>query len=178
MLYLVLVKWVNGSAGLWDQREKGLVEWDWLVCWRAADAKLDRPLRPATTRKVVPEDPAPTKDVLRLHKGPHKAESALLVQAQTGRIGLARFLYNRRVPGIASAHRQCQEGEGNPRHIALFWGCEASRRHQLTDPAGRTQSYPQMIGSSKAVKGLVRWMLLSGRLNQFSLATSLLSLSE
>jgi hypothetical protein len=135
MLYLVLVKWVNGPAGLWDRREKGLVERDWLARWRAADAKLDRSLRPAMTRNVAPEDQAPTKNVLRLHKGLHKAESALLVLARTGRIGLARFLYNRRVPGIASAQCQCQAGEETPRHMALFCGREASRRHQLYGPS-------------------------------------------
>jgi hypothetical protein len=131
-------KWINGPALEWDQREKGLVERDWLVRWQIAEAKMDKPPRPdpIPDHKVVPIDPAPTKGVLRLHKELHKAESALLVQARTGRIGLARFLYSRKVPGIASAQCQCQAGEETPRHVALFCNRAANRRQQLMDPEG------------------------------------------
>jgi hypothetical protein len=78
------------------------------------------------------------KGVLQLHKELYKAESTLLVQSRTGRIGLARFLYTRKVPGIASAQCQCRAGEETPRHMALFCNHEANRRHQLMDPEGKT----------------------------------------
>lgn len=133
---------------------------------------------PNPDRKVVPIDPTPTKGVLQLHNELHKAESALLVQSRTGRIGLARFLYSRKVPGITSAQCQCRAGEETPRHMALFCNREANRRHQLTDPGGRAQSFPQLVGSIKAVKGFVRLMMLSGRLSQFSPAKRLLFPSE
>jgi len=42
---------------------------------------------------VVPEDIPPTKQMLKLYKGLRKAESALLTQTRTGRIGLAKFLH-------------------------------------------------------------------------------------
>jgi hypothetical protein len=61
---------------------------------------LGRVVRPSTdigNRPIVPEDTPPTKQVLELHKNLYKAESALLVQARTKRIGLAEFPYNRRV---------------------------------------------------------------------------------
>jgi hypothetical protein len=69
--------------------------------------------------------------VLKLHLGLQKAESSVLVQARTGRIGLAKFLYNRKVPGIQSA--QCQSGaeEETPRHMALYCIEEAGRRPGL-----------------------------------------------
>ena len=47
--------------------------------------------------------------VIELHKGLHKAESALLVQARTKKIGLAEFLYNQRVPGTDTAKCQCEQ---------------------------------------------------------------------
>jgi hypothetical protein len=62
--------------------------------------------------------------------------------------------------------------------MALFCNYEANHRHQLTDPEGKNQSFPQLVGSFKAVKGFVRWMMLSGRLGQFSLARRLLFPSE
>jgi hypothetical protein len=115
-------KWVGGPAGPWDRREKKIVERDWVVRWRTETAKLDRPLRPGMDlgdRKVVLEDSAPTKDILRLHKELCKAESALLVRARTGRIGLARFLHSCKVPGLECAKCQCRAGEETPRPIAL-----------------------------------------------------------
>lgn len=84
------------------------MDWDWAARWQTETAKLDRPLRPGTDPggcKLTLEDPAPTKDVLQLHNGLRKAESALLVQARTGRIRLARFLHSRKVPGFETA--QC-----------------------------------------------------------------------
>jgi hypothetical protein len=66
--------------------------------------------------------------VLKLHAGLRKAESSILVQARTGRIGLAKFLYNRKVPGILSAQCRCRNGEETPRHIALYCTEETDRR--------------------------------------------------
>ena len=74
--------------------------------------------------------------MLLLHKSLQKAESALLVQARTGKIGLGKFLYNRKVPGIVTAQCWCGAGFETPRHIVLYCIEEASRRGQLTDQAG------------------------------------------
>jgi hypothetical protein len=38
----------------------------------------------------------------------------MLVQARTGRIGLAKFLYSRKVPGVVSAQCRCGAGEETP----------------------------------------------------------------
>jgi len=122
--------------------------------------------------------PAPTKDVLQIHNGLHKAESALLVQARTGRIRLARFLHSRKVPGFETAQCQCRAREETPRHMVLFCTHETNRKSQLTDRNGRNWSYPQLVGVNEAVKGFVRWMMFSGRLGQFTLAKRLLYPSE
>ena len=83
--------------------------------------------------------------MLGLHKDLRKAESALLIQARTGRIGLAKFLYSRRVPGFESAKCQCGARGETPGHMALFCVQEASRRQRLRDRTGRAQPYPTLL---------------------------------
>jgi hypothetical protein len=48
-----------------------------------------------------------------------KAENSALVQVRTGRIGLAKFLFNHKVTGMESAKCRCGAGEETPRHRAL-----------------------------------------------------------
>jgi hypothetical protein len=98
-------KWVEQWTGIplsqWDWQEKKLVLQDWEKRWHVENRKLGCIVRLGTdpgNRRVVPKDSPPTIQVLKLHKGLWKAESALLTQALTGRIGLAKFLYGRRVP--------------------------------------------------------------------------------
>jgi hypothetical protein len=122
--------------------------------------------------RAIPEVAPLNKAVLKLHSGLRKAESSVLVQAQTGRIGLAKFLYNRKVPGILSAQCRCGAGEETPRHMALYCIEEAGRRLGLRTN-GRT-NYQQLIGTASGAKQFAKWLICSGRLGQFSLARSLL----
>lgn len=139
---------------------------------------LFRPELDPGGKKLVIEDPPPTDKVVELHKGLHKAESALLVQARTKKIGLAEFLYTQRVPGIDTAKCRCGAGHETPRHMALFCTEEADRRRELTDHTGKKWTYPQLIGSWEAVRSFAKWMMFSGRLGQFQLAKRLLYVSE
>ena len=43
----------------------------------------------------------------------------------------------------------------------------------LKDSAGRAQAYPVLTGTKEGLKSLVQWIMLSGRLGQFSLASRL-----
>jgi hypothetical protein len=96
----------------------------------------------------------------------------VLVQAHIGRIGLARFLYNHKVPRIESAKCRCKAREEILRHIALYCTEEAERRQHLrTD--GRV-NYQQLIGTNEGAKRFSEWMICTGRLGQFSLAMRLL----
>ena len=90
----------------------------------------------------------PNRAVLKLHSGLRKAESSVPVQARTGRIGLAKFLYSRKVPGILSAQCRCRAGEETPRHMALFCTDETERRQCLR--AGRRVNYRER-GSDSGV---------------------------
>src|SRR5271156_6574594 len=90
-------EWIGLPLSQWDWQEKKLVLQDWERRWHAENRRLGRIVRPGTdlgNNRIVPEDPPPTKQVLNLHKDLRKAESALLVQARTGQIGLAKFLYS------------------------------------------------------------------------------------
>ena len=95
-----------------------------------------------------------------------------------GKIGLAKFLYSRKVPGFETVQCRCGAGYETPQHMVLSCIEEMDRRNQLTDPAGRKWSYPQLIGDREAVKSFTRWMMCSGRLGQFELAKRLLFYSE
>jgi hypothetical protein len=54
-----------------------------------------------------PEATPPNKQVLKLHARLQKAGSSVLIQARTGRIGLGKFLYNCKVPGVLSVKSKC-----------------------------------------------------------------------
>jgi len=160
------------------------VQKEWTERWRLACCKqekdiLFRPELDPGAKELVIEDPPPTDKVIELHKGLHKAESALLVQARTKKLGLAEFLYAQRVPGIDTA--KCLRGAGHetPRHTALFCTGEADRRRKLTEHIGKKWTYPpQLIGSWEAVRSFAKWVMFSGRLGQFQLAKRLLCPSE
>jgi hypothetical protein len=154
---------------------------DWTERWtRASGTQDNRLLWPRTDLggDQVGLDPAPTAQVLSLHKSLQKAESALLVQARTGKIGLGKFLHDRKVPGFETAKCRCGAGFETPRHMVLYCIEEAGRRGQLTDQAGRKWTYEQLTGRAQATKGFARWMMGSGRLGQFALAKRLLYDSE
>jgi hypothetical protein len=84
---------------------------DWKERWkRERDRKrVERIVRPGTdpgsssSSKAILEDTPLNEAVLKLHSGLRKAESSVLVQARTGRIGLAKFLYNCKVLGVLTA---------------------------------------------------------------------------
>jgi hypothetical protein len=128
--------------------------------------------------RVIPGDTLPTAKLLEFYKDLRKAESILLVQIRTGKIGLAQFLYSRRVPGYPTANCLCRGGHETPRHIVLYCIQERHRRQELKDQAGRAQAYPVLTGTKKGIKDLVQWIILSGRLGQFSLASRLLYSGE
>ena len=92
----------------------------WTARWTEDCRRTERVVRPGTDpggHRAVPEDTLPNTAVLKNHSGLRKAESSVLVQARTGRIGLAKFLYNCKVPGVLSA-----SGDAGPeeRHLGTW----------------------------------------------------------
>jgi hypothetical protein len=165
-------KWIGEPLEQWGEREKELVLKDWRTRWQKGPVRIERPGTDPGGQRIVVEDTAPDKRVLQLHAGLRKAESAILIQACTGKIGLAKFLYTRKVPGVVSAQCGCGRGEETARHMVLFCTKEAERhRHLRTN--GRVD-YRRLIGTNEGAKKLTEWMMRSGRLGQFSLAKRLL----
>lgn len=170
-------KWAGTQLSHWDQRVDRRVLADWKDRWKDAVDKLGRVEQLGTgpvKRWVTLVDTPPTKQVLKLHEGLRKAESSLLIQVRTGKIGLNKFLYSRRVPGYSTAQCQCRGGEETPRHIALFCIREADRRYSLRPAGGGPVDYRRLVGSNEGARVITEWMMRSGRLGQFALARRLL----
>ena len=166
-------KWIGQPIEQWDEQEKPKVLQDWKIRRTEDSRRAERIVRPGTDPGgTVPEDIPPNRAVLKLHSGLRKAESSVLVQARTGRIGLAKFLYSCKVPGILSTQCRCGAGEETPRHMSLYCTEETERRQHLR--TGRRLDYQQLIGTNSGARKLAEWMIRSGRLGQFTLARRLL----
>jgi hypothetical protein len=103
-------KWIGQPIEQWDEREKPRMLADWTNRWKEDQGRQERVVPSGTDPRgncIVPEDPPPSRQVLKLHVGLRKVERSMLVQAHTGRVGLAKFLYVRKVPGIDRNIRNC-----------------------------------------------------------------------
>jgi hypothetical protein len=54
-----------------------------------------------------------------VHSELRKAESSVLIQLRTGRIGLAYFLHKAKVLGFDTGQCRCGQGAETPRHLLL-----------------------------------------------------------
>lgn len=61
--------------------------------------------------------PTPSRKVLHLHDKLPKWISSLMVQMRTGKIGLKKILYVRKVPDVDDTECKCGEGEETVRHV-------------------------------------------------------------
>src|SRR3954468_5538290 len=66
---------------------------------------------------------------LELHSGLIKAQSSVLIQMRTGKIGLSAFLFHRKVPGYETPLCTCGQGPQTPEH--LFTTCTDPQSHNL-----------------------------------------------
>ena len=113
-----------------------------------------------------------SKKRLKIHTLLKKAESALTTQIRTGKIGLADFLYQRRVPAVTSPACPCGWHRQSPEHVVMF--CRLiDNREQMFCAAG-TNNYQQLTETYKTLKILTTWLMKTGLLTQFSLASTLL----
>jgi hypothetical protein len=166
--------WIGGPVGQWNEREKPRVLQDWKDRWEAHNQRVSRDIgRELVGSGLVSRDTPPTSRVLGLHKQLRKAESSLLVQARTEKIGFANFLFESKVPGVESGQCMCGGGLETPQHVTLYCAQERERRHLLRI-GGAPVDYRQLIGSPQGASLFTRWLMCSGRLGQYSLARSLL----
>jgi len=115
----------------------------------------------------------PSQKIINRHKELYKAESAMMIQVRTGKIGLAKFLCNMKAPDFPTPIcRKCGQGEETAIHLLFY--CESLRRerNQLRNE-GRLNIRKLMttkIGFEKVSK----WMIQHAGIDQFRLAGSLL----
>ena len=109
---------------------------------------------------------------LKIHNNLMKAESALTTQIRTEKIGLAHFLFNRRVPGVMTPVCSCGWQKQTAKHIILH--CRLiDGRYEVLKQIG-TNDYRTIMSSSKMLKKLTTWIIKANLLTQFSLASQLL----
>ena len=115
---------------------------------------------------------------LTKHAGLQKHKSSLLVQIQTGKIGLRAFLHSRRVPGVSSPCCECGAGRETALHLILECRDTASQRWDLMEALGAAtpidrSSLAEAMKNSTTGGEIVWWLLRLGRLREFRLAIRL-----
>lgn len=114
----------------------------------------------------------PDNKILDLHIGMNKAESSILIQLRTGKIGLARFLHKSRVPGYDSEECRCGFGVADPQHFLLDCPLYSEERRRAFGE-GEMPSYNRMVSQPGLTRRVARWAIRTGELRQFELASRL-----
>ena len=92
-----------------DTSPEAAAEQTWRRRWQNEYEKAVR--RRPRRHKEAADTPLFTEEAVRRHDGLRKAESSVLVQARTGKIGLRDFLFQRRVPDTVTPLCSCSSGE-------------------------------------------------------------------
>ena len=116
---------------------------------------------------------APSTSRLKLHEQLKKAKSSVLVQARTGRIGLAHFLCKARVPGYKTPAYRCGLGDKTAEHLLLHCRLETERRQWR-----RGTRLSDLVSEPSRAATTAKWIIQSSRLGQFQLASRLLYSGE
>ena len=106
---------------------------------------------------------------LKAHNDLTKAESSLLVQARTGKIGLRQFLFQRRVPGVATPLCECGGAEETVAYA--LEGCfEFPEGLDLQRKEGPVSTLLTRLQEGIGVRPILRWLM--GRLPEYRLAAA------
>ena len=151
------------------------VERDWKRRWERTSAAR-RAQEGRNTREPAETDPVfRGKQALKRHMGLKKHESSLLTQIRTGKVGLRAFLFQRRVPNVATPLCRCGNGEETPAHIAVFCPeLEEERRELRAILAPQalltTRDFAGATGDPARASAMVKWLLATGRFPEYRLA--------
>ena len=112
------------------------------------------------------------KKRLKIHSNLAKAESSLATQIRTEKIGLANFLFNRRVPNVNSPACICGWPRQTAKHVIMH--CQLiDGRNELFNQV-KTNNYRTIIENSAKLKKLTAWLMRADILKQFSIAATML----
>jgi hypothetical protein len=114
-------------------------------------------------------------DALKKHRHLHKHESSLLTQIRTGKVGLRAFLFERKVPNVATPRCLCGEAPETAAHLVLDCRDLAQPREELrrlmSPKAMRTyRDFATATAKKKNARTIVSWLLSTGRFPEFRLA--------
>jgi hypothetical protein len=100
----------------------------------------------------------PDKNILKLHVRLHKAQSSILTQLRTGKIGLAAFLSKARVPGYTTATcASCEQGPESPRHVVVHCPRFNNKRRNIQGQG--TINFRWHVTSQEGVGKVTKWWL-------------------
>src|SRR3954469_22266949 len=113
-------------------------------------------------------------NALKKHQHLRKHESSLLTQIRTGKVGLRAFLFERKVPEVATPRCPCGEAPETAAHLVLDCRQLDQQRddlQQLLQPTAlRTyRDFAAATARGKSAGKLVRWLLSTGRFPEFRL---------
>src|SRR5258708_1500008 len=114
-------------------------------------------------------------DTLKKHHDLRKHESSFLTQIRTGKVGLRSFLFERKVPDVATPRCPCGEGPETAAHLVLDCRDLAQRREELQRLLSPRildtyRDFAAATAKKKSAHTLVRWLLSTGRFPEFRLA--------
>ena len=142
----------------------------WKIAWTKHCSQHSR--NPTAIRTMNAD-----KGSLRLHKGLSKAESALAIQVRTEVIGLANFLYKRRVPSVMSPACSCGHQHQTAKHVIMDCPNFRAQRDQLRAESGALD-YRTLLDNNKGLKKTTKWLMQTGLLKQFDWAKKDLYVNE
>jgi hypothetical protein len=138
---------------------------------------MQHPGEPPDRRRAPAPAAWPTfnYDALKKHHGLLKHESCLLTQIRTGKVGLRSFLFERKVPEVATPWCICGEAPETAAHLVLDCRDLAEQRQELrrtlAPRAMRTyRDFTAATSKKKSAHKLVRWLLATGRFPEFRIA--------
>jgi hypothetical protein len=111
--------------------------------------------------------PIPTAKTLQLHSSLHKALSSIIIQMRTERIGLRKYLHQRKVPDITDDQCGCGHGSQTVKHILL--ACSL-----FNDLRTRTWTKEDRIRARRDLREILSKPALARRAAKFMISTGLL----
>jgi hypothetical protein len=110
---------VNQWKGAGRNTEKIMLT-KWQHRWRAAVA--------SSIRGDLAARRGPDLSNHKVYKDLYKHQASVLMQARTGCVGMADFLFKRRVPGVPSPLCSCGDAPETPKHVLLYCNKTAGKR--------------------------------------------------